>query len=246
MATATMTAEVETTETAAASAPQQAHAAAWTPTPEWFLAGKAQFTVSNGQGQHYSYEIVKKEDRKGNNVWFLTLLSGPDNNRDFQYVGLVGRDGSVKLTRNSKVSADAKSYKVAVWALKQVWTGKTLPDGYEINHKGRCGRCGRELTRPEGVSPKGYRFGYGETCYKALGLERAKLVEVAPQQATGSPPPATLATDRVNQAVAIVESKRRAADHVANRFESAAERFWRQNREAIEADDATVGVDYLY
>ncbi len=144
----------------------------FTLTPEFVLAGHAIFTVHNATGDHYTYLVEKVESDGKAPVWFAKILTGSDNESDYTYVGVVGPDGSLRLTRASKMTADSQPVAVAQWALGRIWTGRAtseyLPDGYGIHGEGRCGRCGRTLTAPDGITPDGYRFGFGPTCWEKL------------------------------------------------------------------------------
>lgn len=133
---------------------------------DFILGGKAIFTVSNPQGERYTYKVVRKEaearfDRwnDGRPTFFLSLLTGPDNGGDYTYVGILDQNGGVKLTRASRYTDDTRPVRVARWALGLVFGGRSLPDGYQIHHEGRCGRCGRRLTVPESVDS-----GFGPEC----------------------------------------------------------------------------------
>lgn len=212
----------------------------WTATPEWILAGKATWTVSNDKGQHYTF---RTEKGKRPNVWRLSVLNGPDNENNYGPLGILRADGTVGDTRMTTGRDLSKARRVAEWAIGIIWGRKTLPAGYSINHAGCCGACGKTLTRPEGVDPKGYRYGYGPVCWE--GIMAARQAEmVAPRPET--------AEDRMAQAVARLEEKIARQNtvaeraHPANRFEAIAERFWRANREAIEAEDAAMGIRPLY
>lgn len=236
MTTATMTAEaIETTATNQATQDE-----GWVATPEWILAGKATWTVSNDKGQHYTF---KTEKGKRSGAWFLSVLNGPDNENNYGPLGILRADGTVgntQLAVNGRSLNDSKARKVAEWAIAIIWGRKSLPAGYAINHAGCCGACGKTLTRPEGVDPKGYRFGYGPKCWE--GILKARL---APQQAT-----APTADERMAEAVARLEEKiarvNRAAIHPANRVMSAAERFARANRMAIEEQEEMHGANPMY
>jgi hypothetical protein len=46
------------------------------------------------------------------------------------------------------------------WAVKAVAKG-SLPEGYKIQHEGKCCRCGRTLTTPESIER-----GIGPECVK--------------------------------------------------------------------------------
>lgn len=159
---ATMTAEpVETIESAGFKV-----------TKEWVMAGNAIFTVSNGKGEHYTYRVKRKDDdnKVRPPVWFVSLLTGPDNLSDYTYLGcLRPSTGNVELTRASRMNDTSVPVRVIRWAMRVLWSGADLPVGYSINGCGRCGRCARALTRPEGIDPAGYRFGYGPECFAKIG-----------------------------------------------------------------------------
>lgn len=130
-------------------------------TQKFFTAGKAVFTVSNPTGEHFTYRINAFKD-----MFFVNVLSGPDNTHDYTYVGMINSNsGDVFLTRKSRVSADSKSFRVVKWAMRQVWAGRDLPEGYEIRHEGKCGRCARTLTVPESIDS-----GIGPVCAEKMGL----------------------------------------------------------------------------
>ncbi len=136
-------------------------------TREWLQAGCAIFTVHNDKGTHYTFKIAKKDGERP--IWFVSLLAGPDNLSDYQYMGVfLTAQGLVKLTAKSAFMADDLPVRVFNWAVQVLYHDKQIPDGYGINHAGRCGRCGRTLTRPEGVDPAGFRYGFGPECFKML------------------------------------------------------------------------------
>ena len=144
----------------------QTPAGRFTITPDWIMAGKAIFTVSNGQGRHYTYAVKRVKDKA---VWFVSLLTGPDNVSDYTYIGcLLPHVGGVRLTRASRFTESSIPYRVVNWALKRLWSNTPLPKGYSLNGEGRCGRCGRRLTHPNGVEDNGYRFGYGPVCFSKM------------------------------------------------------------------------------
>lgn len=97
-------------------------------------------------------------------VYFISLLTGPDNSNDYTYVGIAepastNRDKTVRLTAKSGYNHDTLPVKVARWLLWTAQQNTPTPDGYEFWHCGRCGRCGRPLTVPESVES-----GYGPVC----------------------------------------------------------------------------------
>jgi hypothetical protein len=140
--------------------------------PGWIMAGKAVFTISNGSGTHYTYKVVKKEDKGRAPVWFVSLLSGPDNMSDYTYIGVLNMaTGDVRLTRASRFNPLSTPYRVVDWSLKRLWADIPLPGGYSIDGEGRCGCCGRRLTHPDGVAGDGYRHGYGPNCWARMNGE---------------------------------------------------------------------------
>lgn len=118
---------------------------------EFLTAGHAIFTVSNLAGEHYTYKVSAPDKQDPNRpIWFVAVLTGPNNQRDYTYLGLLNAKGEVVPTKATK-APDSVPFRVAKWATKLVWEGKTLPEGYKLHHEGRCGHCGRPLTTPESV-----------------------------------------------------------------------------------------------
>jgi len=128
---------------------------------EFVLAGRAVFTVSNPQGLRYTFKVTGKKGTEGRGpVWFVSLLTGPDNESDYTYMGILDAEiGRITLTKASRYNYGSMPVKVAQWACTLIWKGAELPEGYSIHHEGRCGRCGRALTVPESVDS-----GFGPEC----------------------------------------------------------------------------------
>ena len=126
----------------------------------FLFAGNATFTVSNPNGEHYTFRIRQPDE---NAPFFLSWLSGPDNEASYSYLGILQREGGILLTRKSKAWRGDKVYKVAAWAIAIVQHDKPLPEGYMIKHAGKCGKCGRKLTTPESIER-----GIGPECIKYL------------------------------------------------------------------------------
>jgi hypothetical protein len=136
---------------------------------EFVFAGRALFTVSNPKGEHYTYRIRGRESEypvgsgKYSMSYFLSVkCSGAQ--WPYLYVGIVKRDGTIKCTGKSHFTPGTKEYDVAAWALRTVLSGKRVPDGYEIAHAGKCGRCGRTLTDPVSIER-----GIGPECWSQMG-----------------------------------------------------------------------------
>jgi len=126
---------------------------------QFILGGNATFTVQNPKGDYYTFKVRQP---KADMPHFLSLLTGPDNENSFTYLGMVFPDnGQVKTTAKSKMTSDSLPVKVAAFALRCVWGSQNLPEGYQIRHEGKCGCCGRKLTTPESLDR-----GIGPECIK--------------------------------------------------------------------------------
>jgi hypothetical protein len=163
----------------------------------FFMGGNATFTVDNGKGTHYTFKIrqPKKQNPRytGPAPHFISLLTGPDNENSYSYMGMVreipvmvrvatgehsptgeplyvtqdsGRKTlEVRLTAKSRYNDATVPVKVARWVLALAMTTRELPEGYAVHHSGHCGRCGRLLTHPESL-----KTGIGPECIKIMGL----------------------------------------------------------------------------
>lgn len=130
----------------------------------FFTGGRATFTVDNGQGVHYTFKISQPRNNK--DIFFANLLTGPDNENSFTYIGIFNpNDFTIKLTAKSCYNDDTQPVKVLRWSLKHVSTDKLLPAGYQIRHEGKCGCCGRKLTHPESLTR-----GIGPECWSRIGI----------------------------------------------------------------------------
>ena len=130
---------------------------------QFILGGNATFTVQNPAGQHYTFKVKQPKPEMPH---FLSLLTGPDNENSFTYLGVVSHAGMVCLTKGSRMNESSLPVRVANFALRCVWGTQTngLPVGYQIRHEGKCGCCGRKLTTPESLDR-----GIGPECIKRFG-----------------------------------------------------------------------------
>lgn len=122
-------------------------------------AGNATFTLelphdwayAHGCKPHYTYKVRKKD---GKPIFFVSILSGPDNESDYRYIGILTFDGQVRTTAKSALSAESMPVRLLNRTLKLLWK-EDLTDleeaGFKLHHEGRCGRCGRKLTVPESI-----------------------------------------------------------------------------------------------
>ncbi len=123
----------------------------------FLLAGRAHFTAENlGTGTRFTFRITRVEPAEGSTyktpAWFAGVLVGPDNERNYAYLGMVRPEGlEFRLTKGSKRGEGDQAVKVLKWVLTLVENGTAVPAGYAVHHEGKCGRCGRLLTVPSSV-----------------------------------------------------------------------------------------------
>ena len=139
----------------------------------YLVAGNATVTlVSKKTGTRFTYKV--KQPEAGSDRRFVGLLSGPGNESDYTYMGMLvdaqGARGespdhrigdgrwSLRTTKATRVGVDAPSWRAFAWTLHLLQQGKLSPE-LEFWHEGRCGRCGRKLTVPESIAS-----GLGPVC----------------------------------------------------------------------------------
>lgn len=109
------------------------------------LAGRAVFTLENPTtGGRFTFR-VRCPGEGDQDVRFVDLLTGPQNDSDYSYLGVI-RGG--RFYPGRKVSPDAPGSRAFGWFLRHL----DDPSPALVHHVGRCGRCGRTLTVPESIS----------------------------------------------------------------------------------------------
>lgn len=125
---------------------------------KFIFAGNAIFTIrSKKTGTRFTYKVSKAKD---SDIWFVGLLSGPDNNADYKYIGIITSDKKFIRTKRSKVGYEAPSFKGFNWFFNHL---HNYQEQAEVYHEGRCGRCGRRLTVPESIES-----GFGPECIRKV------------------------------------------------------------------------------
>jgi hypothetical protein len=115
----------------------------------FILAGKAIFTVENeSTGNRFTYKVNKHAEK---DLHFVSLLSGPNNDEDYVYLGTIFDKETFKKTKSAKISEDAQSFKVFRYIWARLLQEAGLPEQIRFWHEGRCCRCGRRLTVPESI-----------------------------------------------------------------------------------------------
>ncbi len=130
-------------------------------TRRFLLAGKAIFTaVSKKTGVRFTFRVVKKEVNGNDPIHFVSVMTGPDNENSYSFLGTIFKGSLYAHGQRSKISADATSAKAAKWICNKVLKGETV-EGVEIHHAGKCARCARTLTTPQSIE-----IGIGPECLK--------------------------------------------------------------------------------
>ena len=121
---------------------------------QFVKAGKALFTIENeATGGRFTFKVKKHEDKE---LYFVSVLNGPDNYSNYRYVGTIFGN-EFRHTKKS-IDKNAPAFKAFDWFNRRLNEG-VLPEGVNVYHEGKCGRCGRKLTVPESI-----KSGYGPEC----------------------------------------------------------------------------------
>lgn len=126
---------------------------------QFALAGNARFTlVSKKTQKRFTFRVRHPGDDR---PWFVSLLTGSDNESDYTFFGTIFPDGSFRHSKKSSISALASSVIAFTWFWRHLEGDAfdLLPPQVEVHHEGRCGRCGRALTVPESIES-----GFGPEC----------------------------------------------------------------------------------
>lgn len=134
------------------------------------LAGKAHITLTSERtNHHFTYRIkqcVDKETREVKDLWFVSILI--DGNADegrFDYIGVVREDRSFALTKKSTADEDSVCVKAFRYFWKYLLQDRIAPQ-LQVQHEGKCGRCGRTLTHPESIES-----GIGPECASIMASD---------------------------------------------------------------------------
>lgn len=129
---------------------------------QFVFAGKARVTlVSQKTDVRFTYRITRAKNG-ANPPYFVSVLTGNDNERSYQYFGLY-RNGDFEHGRKSKV--DDRAISVRAWRyFNAIVLGRgVVPNDLEVWHEGKCGRCGKALTVPESIAR-----GIGPECWSRM------------------------------------------------------------------------------
>jgi len=128
----------------------------------FLLAGNARVTlVSKKTGTRFTYRVrSKKVDAGAQSIHFVGVLTGSNNETDFEFLGTIFGGTTFVHGRKSRIGSEAPSSLAFGWTVRHMLAGK-FPEKLEVHHEGRCGKCGRALTVPESIET-----GLGPVCAK--------------------------------------------------------------------------------
>lgn len=134
----------------------------------FIFGGNSIFTLANKEkGTHCTYKVTCKKE-PGRTVYFVQVLSGPDNTSDYSYIGYCTSDKAQKIWTKkdaTQYTDNAPSVIGFNWLLTRlaycIAENKPFPAFAGFYHVGSCCRCNRRLTTPESV-----QNGIGPECAK--------------------------------------------------------------------------------
>jgi hypothetical protein len=138
----------------------------------FLLAGNATVTLVSTKTQNrFTFKVeaveTKEGERPGAVSHFVKLLTEPDNERGYKYLGhIYRRDGNFWHGNKSRIDRSSPGARAFQFFYQKVIEGGTSPviHGLEVWHEGKCGKCGRKLTVPESIER-----GIGPECYSRIG-----------------------------------------------------------------------------
>lgn len=141
-------------------------------TVRFMLAGNAHVTFqSRRTGDRYTYRVerapsaaeLRPGDTGTGTRHFVSGLVGPDNGRNYKYLGTIFDGRFYAHGRRSTIDRDAIGAIAFPWVWRKLIAGKMHPE-LAVYHEGRCSRCNRRLTDPLSIST-----GLGPTCRELAG-----------------------------------------------------------------------------
>lgn len=120
----------------------------------FMTAGNSTVTfVSRKTGTHFTYRIWRPENAS-EDMHFVSLLTGPDNESSYRYMGRLRRGvyfHGRTHTKAGDIQPSAPSAVAFMWGYGFLVKG-IMPLLLEVMHEGKCGRCGRKLTHPNSIA----------------------------------------------------------------------------------------------
>lgn len=140
---------------------------------KFIVGGKAFLTLeSKKTGRWFTFKIKKAKKDDENSPFFVSVLTGCDNENAYTYMGTIFKNNdklNFRTTKKSTITEEALSYKAFSFFINLLLVNKIHED-MGVYHRGMCARCGRTLTVPESILN-----GFGPECY---GLHNTTISDV--------------------------------------------------------------------
>jgi len=147
---------------------------------QYIFGGKSTFTLQSvASGERFTYKISASARREGDNrppVFFVSILTGPDNTDNFNFIGTIFERKTFKFSPKAGYKMDSPSVKAFSWAFSN-FVGNVVPDKLEFWPSSHCARCGRKLTVPTSV-----HNGFGPECITKVGAAAGQAPIVGTQR----------------------------------------------------------------
>lgn len=132
---------------------------------KYILGGNATFTVvSNASQARFTYRVRRHAGGLPRPVLFVDVLTGPDNENDFVFIGTLLRNTlNWKRSEKSSIAALTPSVQVFSWIAKRALADDRAFGMITFYHSGRCSKCGRMLTDPVSIET-----GLGPVCRERM------------------------------------------------------------------------------
>lgn len=162
----------------------------WDYALQFITAGRCIVTlesISDGSRNTYLIEQVvdeiKSKDSDGNEVvtdvrrnrWFVALLTGSDNTKNYRYLGCIDdRFGTraFRTTKGTQKNKAASALNINRFGdlIRDLVSGSNNSHQTRVWHHGICGRCTKVLSVPASIAT-----GLGPTCAKTMGVDVKKI-----------------------------------------------------------------------
>ncbi len=150
---------------------------------DFILAGKSTITALSKSGKRFTYKIQKAKDNplfpaqlEDGKPWFVSVLQGPDNQKDYGYLGVIFRNDSgfvFNPTAKSQISPDAPSSAGFKWILRNSQLSGIKEEDMQFQHSGKCCVCGKKLTTPESLVA-----GIGPVCEGNMNRKKITVADL--------------------------------------------------------------------
>jgi|GEM_PF-5115754 len=135
---------------------------------QYVFGGKSTFTLFNAEtGNRFTYKISESAKRPGDSrppVFFVTVLTGPDNSDNYSFIGTIFERKTYKFSPRAGFTMQSPSVKEFQRDFSNFVSG-TIPEKLEFWPSSHCARCGHKLTVPTSV-----HNGFGPECITKVGM----------------------------------------------------------------------------